>query len=365
MSRIDDARGISPHLIFSRTASRDACASGRSQPCYDFSEGWATIEPCPPWHSGVADVDTAHQLRCAPAVQKRRVLRARGRSAGWAMQHSFSDRCLSVVRSAARGRRAFRESDPSPPAQAPESPYFPRFEAEVGRRPNCPRQPQQPHPRGSRVCPNGIKFKINVIKFDKFTSFRAATQRYSALCAPVRMEQIRDARDFIQSRISNRSGNDNLPDRHIIVGDCESTATRAIADNRRPFATNVVTTAKCAELSPVPLLAVSFRSLGVAQVYMVELCVQEFVRAIPPSRQHVNRLPPLLRIPWHGTCRVVSQWALMRQVFPGYFVSPADPGSHADKPLLNGSAACSRVVLRSMQRGVRRLEAAQAGPYRE
>ena len=47
---------------------------------------------------------------------------------------------LSVSRSAARGRRARRESDPSPRAQAPESPYFPRFEAELGEmRENGPR----------------------------------------------------------------------------------------------------------------------------------------------------------------------------------------------------------------------------------
>jgi hypothetical protein len=49
---------------------------------------------------------------------------------------------LSVSRSAARGMRPRRESDPSPPAQAPESPYFPRFEAELGEmRENGPRQP--------------------------------------------------------------------------------------------------------------------------------------------------------------------------------------------------------------------------------
>jgi hypothetical protein len=44
---------------------------------------------------------------------------------------------------AARGRRALRESDPSLPAQAPESPYFPRFEAEIGEtrmRENGPRR---------------------------------------------------------------------------------------------------------------------------------------------------------------------------------------------------------------------------------
>ena len=47
------------------------------------------------------------------------------------------------------GRRRDRESDPSPPAQAPESPYFPRFEAELGEmRENGPRQP---FPRGFRV----------------------------------------------------------------------------------------------------------------------------------------------------------------------------------------------------------------------
>ena len=40
--------------------------------------------------------------------------------------------CRSVGRSAARGTRPRRESDPSPPTQAPESPYFPRFEAELG-----------------------------------------------------------------------------------------------------------------------------------------------------------------------------------------------------------------------------------------
>jgi hypothetical protein len=39
---------------------------------------------------------------------------------------------LSVSRSAARQMRASRGSDPSPPAQAPESPYLPRFEAELG-----------------------------------------------------------------------------------------------------------------------------------------------------------------------------------------------------------------------------------------
>ena len=56
---------------------------------------------------------------------------------------------LSVGRSAARGTRPRRESDPSPPAQAPESPYFPRFEAELGEmRENGPRQP---FPRGFRV----------------------------------------------------------------------------------------------------------------------------------------------------------------------------------------------------------------------
>ena len=56
---------------------------------------------------------------------------------------------LSVRRLAARGRRALRESDPSPRAQAPESPYFPRFEAELGEmRENGPRQP---FPRGFRV----------------------------------------------------------------------------------------------------------------------------------------------------------------------------------------------------------------------
>ncbi len=39
----------------------------------------------------------------------------------------------SVGRSAARGTRPRRGSDPSPPAQAPESPYFlPRFETELG-----------------------------------------------------------------------------------------------------------------------------------------------------------------------------------------------------------------------------------------
>ena len=56
---------------------------------------------------------------------------------------------LSVGRSAARGTRPRWESDRSPPAQAPESPYFPRFEAELGEmRENGPRQP---HPRGFRV----------------------------------------------------------------------------------------------------------------------------------------------------------------------------------------------------------------------
>ena len=56
---------------------------------------------------------------------------------------------LSVTRLAARGTRARRESDPSPRAQAPESPYFPRFEAELAEmRENGPRQPP---PRGFRV----------------------------------------------------------------------------------------------------------------------------------------------------------------------------------------------------------------------
>ncbi len=42
--------------------------------------------------------------------------------------------------------RPRRISDPSPPAQAPESPYFSQFEAELGEmRENGPRQP---HPRG-------------------------------------------------------------------------------------------------------------------------------------------------------------------------------------------------------------------------
>jgi hypothetical protein len=44
--------------------------------------------------------------------------------------------------------RASRGSDPSPPAQAPESPYFPRFEAELGEmRENGPRQPFPWFPR--------------------------------------------------------------------------------------------------------------------------------------------------------------------------------------------------------------------------
>ncbi len=58
---------------------------------------------------------------------------------------------LSVTRSAARGTvtRPRRESDLSPPAQAPESPYFPRFKAELGEmRENGPRQPPL---RGFRV----------------------------------------------------------------------------------------------------------------------------------------------------------------------------------------------------------------------
>ena len=56
---------------------------------------------------------------------------------------------LSVTRLAARGTRARRERDPSPRTQTPESPYFPRFEAELAEmRENGPRQPP---PRGFRV----------------------------------------------------------------------------------------------------------------------------------------------------------------------------------------------------------------------
>ena len=57
--------------------------------------------------------------------------------------HDCIQCCLN--RTPARGRRAFRESGPSPPAQAPESPYLPRFEAEVGdseMRENNPEQPR-------------------------------------------------------------------------------------------------------------------------------------------------------------------------------------------------------------------------------
>ena len=58
---------------------------------------------------------------------------------------------LSVGRSAARGTRPRRESDPSPPAQAPESPYFPRFEAEPELGEMRENGPRQPFPRGFRV----------------------------------------------------------------------------------------------------------------------------------------------------------------------------------------------------------------------
>ena len=58
----------------------------------------------------------AHARLVAPSLAQAIPLRAR----------------LSVGRSAARGTRPRRGSDPSPPAQAPESPYFPRFEAELG-----------------------------------------------------------------------------------------------------------------------------------------------------------------------------------------------------------------------------------------
>jgi hypothetical protein len=56
----------------------------------------------------------------------------------------LSESRLPVVgRSAAGGRRALRESDRFLLARAPESPYSPRFEAELGElRENSPRQPQ-------------------------------------------------------------------------------------------------------------------------------------------------------------------------------------------------------------------------------
>ena len=57
--------------------------------------------------------------------------------------------CRSVGRRPEARPRRELESDPSPPAQAPESPYFPRFEAELREmRENGPRQPP---PRGFRV----------------------------------------------------------------------------------------------------------------------------------------------------------------------------------------------------------------------
>jgi hypothetical protein len=60
--------------------------------------------------------------------------------------HRLRSTGRSVGGKTARARCTFREIGPYPPAQAPESPYFPRLEAEVAR---CG---ETPFPPDSNAC---------------------------------------------------------------------------------------------------------------------------------------------------------------------------------------------------------------------